>query len=241
MIEVRVQQGLFHPAWGPYMNAHFLVPKMNWKNCSILSTGSVNGCTLDDARIQPTVEEFTEDFTKLPIWSLIIFHSGYDQMMLHENTLKYMAFQTTQGMNRPTRLVQGVINSVSAFVTVSWKIRNAHQGSITEMILDNIEMNGPKSQHEAEEVIGLHGVSRFVIVHLHNLHIVFANVERSGSTMAGGKSDWCWNGVRRVRLVCGDARRWPQASKFKIVWHWPKCKNRTKYRVFLKLYTLYQI
>jgi len=116
MIEERVWQGLFEPAWGPYRNAHFLVPKKNGKYRFIISGVSANWHTLEDAGIPPNVEEFSEAFTGLPISSLIECHSGYDQKRLHEDSRDYMAFQTTQGLYRPTRLVQGATNSVSAFV-----------------------------------------------------------------------------------------------------------------------------
>jgi hypothetical protein len=115
MIEARVWQGLFEPRWGPNMNAHFFVPKMNRTYGFIFSTVSVNGHTLSEARLQSNVEVFSKAFAELPIWSLIIFHSGYNPKMLHESMLDIVASQTTQGMNRPTRLVREVVNLVSAF------------------------------------------------------------------------------------------------------------------------------
>jgi len=36
MIEEMVRQGRLEPAWGPYRNAHFLVPKKNVKYCFII-------------------------------------------------------------------------------------------------------------------------------------------------------------------------------------------------------------
>jgi len=127
MIEERVRQGLFEPAWGRYRNAHFIVPKKNGKYRVIISVVSANPHTLEDAGIRPNGKEFPEAFAGLPISSMIDCHSGYDQTMLHEDSRDYMAIQTTQGMYRPTRLVQEATNSVSAYVRVSRKILNAHQ------------------------------------------------------------------------------------------------------------------
>jgi hypothetical protein len=88
-----------------------------------------------------------------------------------------MAFQTTQGLYRPTRLVQGATNSVSAFVRVALKILNAHLGSIAEILIDDVGVKGPKSRYGEEEVEGLPGVRRFVMEHLQNLDNVLADVE----------------------------------------------------------------
>jgi hypothetical protein len=241
MIEERVRQSLFEPAWGPYRNANFLVPKKNGKYRFIISAVSTDRHTLEDAGIPPNVKEFSEAFARLPISSLIDFHSGYDQKTLHEDCRNYMAFQTTQGMYRPTRLVQGATNSVSAFVRVSRKILNAHLGSIAEIFVDDVGVKGPKSRYREEEVDGLPGVRRFVMEHLQNLNNVLADVERAGATISREKSDWCWNGVQIVGCVGREAGRWPQASKVDEVWNWPWCKTCTECRAFLRLCTYYRI
>jgi hypothetical protein len=87
----------------------------------------------------------------------------------------------------------------------------------------------------------LPGVQRFDMEHLQNLDYVLADVERAGATMSGEMSDWCWNGVKIVGFVCGEAGRWPQASKVDKVWNWPRCENRTECRAFLGLCTYYRI
>jgi len=211
MIEARVRRCLFKPAWGPYRNAHLLVPKRNGKYHFIISAVSANQHTLEDSGIPPNVEEFSEAFAGLPIFSLIDFHSVYDQKMLHEDSRNYMACQTTQGMYRPTRLVQGATNSVSAFDRVSRTILNAHLRSIAEIFVDDFGVNGPKSRYGEEEVEGLAGVRRCVVDHLQNLDNVLADVERAGATISREKSAWCWNRVKIVRFVCADAGRWPLA------------------------------
>jgi hypothetical protein len=89
--------------------------------------------------------------------------------MLHKDSQNYMAFQTTQGLYRPTTLVQGATNSVSAFVRVSQKLVHAHQGSIVEIFVHNVRVKDPKSRYGEEEVETLPGVRRFVMEHLQNL------------------------------------------------------------------------
>jgi hypothetical protein len=77
---------------------------------------SANRDTVEYTGIMPNVEEFSEVFARLPISSLIDFHSGHYAKMLHKNSQDNMAFQATQGMDRPITLVQGSTNSESVFV-----------------------------------------------------------------------------------------------------------------------------
>jgi len=152
MIEERVRQGLFESAWGPYRNAHFLVPKKNGKYRFIISAVSANRHTLEDAGIPPNVEEFSAAFAGLSISSMSDFHSEYDQKRKHKDSRDYMAFQTTHGLYRPTRLVQGGTNLVAAFVRVSRKIQNTHLESIAEIFIDDVGVTGPNTRYSEEEV-----------------------------------------------------------------------------------------
>jgi len=100
-----------------------------------------------------------------------------------------MAFHTMQGIYPLTRLVQRATNLVSAFVRVSWKILNAHLGSIAELFVQDVGVKGPKSRYGEEEVDELPGVRRFVMEHLQKLDNVLANVERAGAAISGKKFD----------------------------------------------------
>jgi len=112
MIKVRVRQALFEPEWDPYRNVHSLVPNKNGKYRFIISAMSANWHPLEDAGTQPDIDKFSETFAELPISSLIDHHSRCNQSVLHKDGQDNMAFQTTQGMYRPTRLVQRATNSV---------------------------------------------------------------------------------------------------------------------------------
>jgi hypothetical protein len=66
-------------------------------------------------------------------------------------------------------------------------------------------------------------------------------VERAGATVSGKISDWCWNKVKIVRIVCEEAGSWLQASEVDKVWNWPRCENRTNYKAYFGLCTYYRI
>ena len=159
-----------------------------------------------------------------------------------------MAFQTTRGMYRPTRLVQGATNLVSAFVRLTRKILSPHLGSIAEVFIDDIGVKGPRSRYNDEEVeppvglpAGLPGVRYFILEHLQNLDKVLIDVERARGKISGEKSDWGRNGVKIGGFVGGEAGRWPQASKIERVANWPPYGNRMECRAFLGQCTYYRI
>ena len=186
LVEAKVKQELFELVWGPYWSAHFLVPKKDGRWHFIISALSANKHTLEDAGVLPNVEEFSEALPGLPIFSLIDFHSGYDQKVLNKESRDYMAFQTTQGMYRPTRLVQGATNSVSAFVRLTRKILSPNLGGIAEVFINDIGVKGPRFTYNDEEVelpAGLPGVRRIILEHLQNLDTVLTDVERAGGTI----------------------------------------------------------
>jgi hypothetical protein len=77
--------------------------------------------------------------------------------------------------------------------------------------------------------------------HLQNLDNVPADVERAEATISGENSDRCWNGVKIVRFACGEAGRWPQASKLHKGWNCPQCENCMECGAFLGLCTYCRI
>jgi hypothetical protein len=77
MIEDRVRQSLFEPAWGSYRNAHFSVPKKNEMYCIVVSAMCVIWHAMEYVGIRPNVEALSEAFTGLPIPSQMDLHSGY--------------------------------------------------------------------------------------------------------------------------------------------------------------------
>jgi len=81
-------------------------------------------------------------------------------------------------------------------------------------------------------VDGLPGVLQFVMEDCQNLNNILANVDRAGASISRENANWCWNGVRIVGSICGEAGRWLQASTVNKLWNWPRCKTCTKWRAF---------
>jgi hypothetical protein len=105
MIQENVPQGLFEPTWGPDRIATFSVQKKHRKYRLIIAAVSANRHTLEDTGIPANIELFSEAFPRLHNLSMVDYYSGYVQRTLHMYSQEYVAFQATQAMYRPSRVV----------------------------------------------------------------------------------------------------------------------------------------
>jgi len=94
----------------------------------------------EDGGIQSNVAGCAEALSWLPNSLWIDFHSGYDHILVHDNSWDQMAFQSMQGMDWMIRLVPEATNSESAFVRISWKKLSTHLGLRKKMCFKNIQM-----------------------------------------------------------------------------------------------------
>jgi len=241
MVGERVWQGQFDPGWVPDQNALFLGLKKFGKYHFVITTMSENLQILEDPWILHSIEEFSEALARLSNSLLICFHSGYDKSVLDEDSHDYMAYQSTHGKYRLSRLVRKVTNSVLVCVKVSWKEHNECLGSFTEIFVDNVEVNGHHSWYWEEQVEGLAGVWQFVMEYLLNVNNVLANMERAGAIISAEKSDRCWNGVTVLEFVCWVVDWWLQTTQVDNMLNWPRFKNCTQCSAFLPFCTIYQI
>ena len=129
--------------------------------------------------------------------------------------------------------------SVSQFVRITYKILDAQTPERARPFLDDIGVKGPKTDYDNEEVSK--GVRRFVLEHIINLDQVLADVERSGATLSGSKSQFCMPGLKIVGYVCDKYGRHPQISKIEKIVTWPTPNNPVELRGFLGICVYYRI
>ena len=142
-------------------------------------------------------------------------------MTLAEKCRDMTAIQTPQRLLRMATIPQGAINSVAQFQ------RGVHSilgGQIKTKkgrpFLDDSGVHGPKTKYDNEMVPG---IRRYVLEHIQNLDNVVADVERSGGTIHGGKSQFCTDGVKLLGYLCDFNGRHPEESKVqKIVDCWKR-------------------
>jgi hypothetical protein len=190
---------LIERSWGPYRNSSFFIPKKNGKYRFIISCTSSNKITLENAGLPPNVE-FAESFASFPITTLIDFYSGYEQVTLDGQPRGLLAFQTSRGLYRPTTMVQGATNSVSAFVRIARKIIDRWIGNIADIFVD-IGIRGPRSTYNDEFSADLPGVCCYILEYIQNINRVVSDIEHAGGTISGEKSDWCSKKLEIVEYI----------------------------------------
>ena len=78
--------------------------------------------TIKDASLLPTVDEFSEEFTRYPLISLLDLFSGYDQCSLALESRDMTAFMMPFSLMRMAMLPQGYTNGVQVFDRVIRKV-----------------------------------------------------------------------------------------------------------------------
>ena len=239
MLQERVDAGLLEECHGPYRNPYFLVKKKETNKYRIVNAAmEINRVTIRDANLPPNPDDFAESFAGLTCASLVDFFSGYDQIGLAEESRDLTGFHTPLGLLRMTRLPQGGTNSVAQFVRVVTRILHDHFG-IAMPFVDDVGVKGPKSRYNDQEVAP--GIRRFVLEHIQNLDRCLCDIERSGCTIAGGKSQFCMSGIKIVGYVCDADGRHPDTAKVIKILQWKTPTDRSEVRGFLGVCVYYRI
>ncbi len=81
----------------------------------------------------------------------------------------------------------------------------------------------PKTTYNNEEVAL--GIRRYILEYIQNLDAVLGDLERTGVTISGAKSQFCRAGVKIVEFICDANRRHPDTSKVLKIIDWPACTD----------------
>ena len=199
--EMRIS-GVLEPSKGPYRNPAFLVKKKKPGEYRLISSVTKqNSETIRDAGLPPNVDEFSERFAGQAISSLMDFFAGYEQVPLAIESRDITAIEIEQGLMRFTVLQQGGTNNVATFVRIVNKIL-ARCRDISRAFLDDVGVDGPRTKYNNE--LAAPGVRRYVLEHIKNMDRVLCDIERSGATISGKKSEFCKSQLKAVGFLCDD-------------------------------------
>jgi transposase InsO family protein len=231
--------GVLEPSKGPYRNPAFLIKKKNPGEYRLISSVTKqNSETIRDAGLPPNVEEFSERFAGQVISSLMDFFAGYEQVPLAIESRDMTAIETEQGLMRFTVLQQGGTNNVATFVRIVNKILSRCR-DISRAFLDDVGVDGPRTKYNNEEAAP--GVRKYVLEHIKNLDRVLCDIERSGATISGLKSEFCKSQLKAVGFLCDDKGRHPAPGKIAKICLWKACKTQKEIRAFLGLCVYYRV
>ena len=96
-----------------------------------------------------------------------------------------------------------------------------------------------KKVEEYEEV--MLGVKKYVMEAIISLDQTLADIERSGGTISGEKSEFLKDGVKVVAFVCGSAGQTPEAAKVHKIINWWSRESITEVKGFLGLCIYYRV
>lgn len=238
-IQERVDAGIYERCEGPYRNPWFAVKKKNNDFRVVNAAMKINAKTVRDATLPPSADEFSEHMAEMVVASLPDLFSGYDQIPLDEGSRDLTAFHTlTHGLLRQTTLPQGATNSVGQFVRIILRVL---ERAPAQPYLDDVGIDGPKTDYDQEESEMLPGVRRFMLEHIMNVDKTLLAFECAGLTISGEKSQWLMAGLKVVGYVCDAGGRHPEVAKIMKIINWPEPTNASEVKGFLGLCVYYRI
>jgi ribonuclease HI len=239
MLRDRLAKGVLERCFGPYRNPWFLVAKKQKGQYRLVNACmEMNRYTIRDANLPPSVDEFSEEFAGCQVSSLIDWFSGYDQLVLAEESRDMTAFMTPLGLLRMTTVPQGATNSIAQFVRVVEKILEPLLNHVAMPFMDDVGVKGPYTDYDNEEI--LPGIRRFVYEHIQNLDKTLERVERAGVSI-GPKSQFMKKGMTIVGFSTGSFGRLPEVTKVIKILEWPSCNCVSDARAFLGVCVFYRI
>lgn len=242
MIQERIDQGLLEPCHGPYRNPWFLVgkPEKPGKYRLINDAQHINRHTIRDGMTPPDPEGLAEECAGQQVSSLLDLFSGYDQVPLDERDRDKTAMMFPQGLFRLTRLPQGGTNSVAQFCRlITSALLYAILLRACRPYVDDIAVHGPRTRYDEEEVRP--GIRRFIYEHIKNIDVTLLEVERSGFTVSGEKSQFCVAGIKIVGFICDADGRHPSSTKVIKILEWGPCTDVTSVRAFLGVAVYFRV
>ncbi|KAJ5675386.1 hypothetical protein N7462_008283 [Penicillium macrosclerotiorum] len=187
MLQDRIRKGVFERCHSSYRNPWFLVKKKVAGTYRIVTAAmKLNLVTIRDANIPPGADEFVEEFSGMPVMSLVDLFSGYDQLPLDERDRDMTAIQTPISLLRQTTILQGATNSIAQIQRVLEWILQSIYGKKVRGYLDDLPIKGPKTIYNGE--FSFPGVRRFVLEHIQNLDHTLYLLELAGMVISAEKS-----------------------------------------------------
>ena len=236
--EMRIS-GVLEPSKGPYRNPALLIKKKKPGEYHLISSMTKqNSKTIRNAGLPPNVEEFSKRFAGQAISSLMDFFAGYKQVPLAIESHDITAIETEQGLMQFTALQQGGTNNVATFVRIVNKIL-ARCRDISRAFLDDVGVDGPRTKYSNE--LAAPGIRRYVLEHVKNMDPVLCDIERSGATISGKKSEFCKSQLKAVGFLCDDKVRHSAPRKVTKISQWRECQNPKEVRAFLGCCVYYRI
>jgi hypothetical protein len=240
MLKNRIKRETLESCHESYRNSWFLMKKKKSRKYRLINAIiEMNRVTVRDANLSSSIDEFSENFADCAVASLIDLFSEYDQVELNRQSRDLTAFMTSIELLRMTILSMRAINSVAQFVRIVMKILIDHIFDVARPFLDDIEVKGPKTKYDNEEVAL--GIRRYILEHIKSLDAVLVDLERASVTISTLKSHFCMIELKVVSFICDANDRHLDTIKVIKIIDWLECKNAIEARAFIDVCVYYRI
>ena len=239
-VKEKLANGILEFSQGPYRSRYFLVKKKNPGEYRFINDVQLlNGVTIRDSGMPPSVNEFSEDFAGYPITSSADYYSGFNQIGLDILSRDLTAFLTELGLVRSTRLPQGWTNSPSIFQRVMGKVHYRQIPHEVRPFLDDCGIKGPKDRYDDVEIAP--DIRKFVFEHAQIFRRFMYDTWIAGLTISGTKCAIGMPGIAIVGMICDYDGRHPDQKKVAKILDWPVPRSTKEARAFIGVIVYYRI
>lgn len=114
-IDSLLREGVIQPSDSPYASAIVLVKKKNGQTRMCIDYRGLNKITVRDNYPLPLIEDCLEYLEGKKFFTILDLKSGFHQVKVHEDSIKYTAFVTPSGQYEYRRMPFGLKNAPSVF------------------------------------------------------------------------------------------------------------------------------
>jgi len=239
LIRRKVDLEVYETSYSSYRHQWFTVAKKDGNLCIVHNLTPLNAITVCDSQEPPLIYLYAEQCSARSIYSGLDLFVGYDHCTLAEESRDYITFDTPLGIIRLTVLPQGWTGLVGIFHNdVTFILQ--HEMDKAPNFLDDITLLGPKTRYEGKDgtykvLTANPGIRCFVLEYAVDLNYILHCLMHTGATVSAKKLQLCQPEIIIVGRKCMYKGQEPDAITVEKMLKWPKCKNVSEVRGFLRM------
>ena len=145
-IAVLLESGIIRPSRSAFSSPIVMVRKKDGTRRMCLDYRRLNEATVDNKRPLPQVKEVLSRLGGAKYYATLDLRSGFHQVPMAEESIKYTAFATEDGLYEYTRLPFGLKNAPAHFQRQMSELLSSMRGCGAEVFIDDIVVYGEDEQ-----------------------------------------------------------------------------------------------
>lgn len=240
LLRSKIEAGVYERSQSSYRSKWFCVLKKNGNLRLVHDLQPLNGITIRDAGLPPTLDDFVEPFAGRQCYTVLDLFWAFDARKLDPVSRDLTAFQSPLGLLRITSMPMGFTNSPAEFQACMTFVLQDEIPHVANVFIDDLPIKGPSTQYldqdgNPETLDDNPGIRRFIWEHAQDVHRILHRVGHAGITFSGQKAQICKPTVIIVGQKCTPEGRVPEDDKIEKIRNWPAPKNVKDVRGFIGL------